>query len=414
MSAPPAGPPGPPPGWPGQPPYPPAPYPPSGPPPGYPPAGYPPPGYPPPGYPPPGYGPPGYPPPGYGPPGYPPPGYGPPGYPPPGYGVPMPLAAKPGVIPLRPLSLSDIFNGAVGYIRANPKATLGLTTVVVVITQILALILQVGPLAATGKLGVLRGAEDYSTATLLASSLSNLTSTVATALAGILLSGMLTVVVGRAVFGSTITVGEAWQRVRGRLLALIGFSALEVVAALLLIGVAVGIIVGVAAGANATAAVIVGIPLVLALIVGLAYLFTALMFAPVAIVLERKPLLASIRRSFELVRNHFWRVLGIWLLASLVAGVVAGAVAVPFGIAAQILLMGTQSSGSIILGTALAAVGGAIGQIVTAPFTAGVVVLLYTDIRMRAEAFDLVLQTGAVGGPAATVAADSLWLTAPR
>ena len=146
----------------------------------------------------------------------------------------MPLAAKPGVIPLRPLSLSDIFNGAVGYIRANPKATLGLTTVVVVITQVLALILQVGPLAATGKLGVLSGSEDYSTAALLGSSLSSLAGSLATALAGILLSGMLTVVVGRAVFGSTITVGEAWQRVRGRLLALIGFSALEVIAALLL------------------------------------------------------------------------------------------------------------------------------------------------------------------------------------
>ena len=43
----------------------------------------------------------------------------------------------------------------------------------------------------------------------------------------------------------------------------------------------------------------------------------------------------------------------------------------------------------------LIAIGGAIGQIITAPFSAGVVVLLYTDRRIRAEAFDLVLQTGA-------------------
>jgi len=122
---------------------------------GYPPPGYGPPGYPPPaGYgPPPGYGPPGgYPPPGYVPPGYPPPGYAPPGYGPPGYGPPVAPALKPGVIPLRPLNLSDIFNGAVAYIRANPKATLGLTTVVVVVAQLLALILSVGPLAFTGEL----------------------------------------------------------------------------------------------------------------------------------------------------------------------------------------------------------------------------------------------------------------------
>lgn len=324
------------------------------------------------------------------------------------------MAAKPGVIPLRPLSLSDIFNGAVGYIRANPKATLGLTTVVVVITQVLALILQVGPLAATGELGVLRGTEEYSTAALLGSALTSAASAVATALAGILLSGMLTVVVGRAVFGARITVGEAWQRVRGRLLALIGFSALEVVAALVLVGVVVGVIVAVAAAANTTAAVIVGIALVLAAIAALAYLFTALMFTPVAIVLERKPIMASIGRSFALVRNHFWRVLGIRLLAALVAGVVAGAVAVPFSIAGQVMLIGSQSAGPIVAATTLAAIGGAIGQIVTAPFAAGVVVLLYTDTRIRAEAFDLVLQTGAAGGPAATFAADNLWLTPPR
>lgn len=325
----------------------------------------------------------------------------------------MPLAAKPGVIPLRPLSLSDIFNGAVGYIRANPKATLGLTTVVVVITQVLALILQLGPLLSMGKVGGQTG-EEVSTPALLGSALSSLTTGLTTALAGILLAGMLTVVVGRAVFGATITIGEAWQRVRGRLWALIGFSALEILAIVLLVAVVVAVIAGIAVAANGLAAVITGIPLVLALIAALTYLFTALTFAPVAIVLERKPIMASIRRSFGLVRNHFWRVLGIRLLAALVAAVIAGAVAVPFSIAGQVLLIGSNSSGPIILATTLAAIGGAIGQILTAPFTAGVTVLLYTDTRIRAEAFDLVLQTGATAGTANTMAADNLWLTPPR
>ena len=83
--------------------------------------------------------------------GLPPPGYqyAPPGYP------PQPMALQPGVIPLRPLTLGDIFNGAIRYIRANPKATLGLTTGVVVITQIIALAVHIGPLAATGNIGAL-------------------------------------------------------------------------------------------------------------------------------------------------------------------------------------------------------------------------------------------------------------------
>jgi hypothetical protein len=61
----------------------------------------------------------------------------------------------------------------------------------------------------------------------------------------------------------------------------------------------------------------------------------------------------------------------------------------------------------------VAAVGAAIGRIVTAPFSAGVVVLLYTDRRIRSEAFDLVLQSGAAAGPAAAGSIDYLWLTRP-
>ncbi len=56
---------------------------------------------------------------------------------------------KPGVVPLRPLGLSDMFNGAVAYIRANPKATLGLTTIVVVTAQLLALVFSLLPFAFT-------------------------------------------------------------------------------------------------------------------------------------------------------------------------------------------------------------------------------------------------------------------------
>ena len=409
--------------------YPPAGYPPPGyqadPPPayqGYPPpgGGYPPPGYPPPGYPPPGgygpppgYGPPGgYPPPGYAPPGYPPPGYPPPGYGPPGYGPPVAPALKPGVIPLRPLSLSDIFNGAVAYIRANPKATLGLTTVVVVVAQLLALILSVGPLAFTGELQPSLSGEEVSPGVMLGSSASSIAGAGATWLSSILLSGMLTVVVGRAVFGTSITISEAWQRLRPRLWALIGFTVIEVIGAVVLVAVVVLIISGVAVAAGGVAAAIAGVPLVLALIVGLVYLGTMLSFAPSVIVLERLQIVPAISRSFKLVRNDFWRVLGIRLLGGIVAAVIAGAVTVPFSFGGQILLVSGSSTLAALIALVLLSIGSAIGQIITAPFSAGVVVLLYTDRRIRAEAFDLVLQTGAAFGPGAPAdSTDHLWLT---
>jgi hypothetical protein len=310
------------------------------------------------------------------------------------------------------LSLSDIFNGAVAYIRANPKATLGLTTVVVVAAQILALILSIGPLAVTGELQPTLSGEEVPTGVLLGSSASSLAGAGATWLSGILLSGMLTVVVGRAVFGTSITIGEAWQRLRGRLWALIGFAVLEGIGAAVVFGIGFGIVIGVGLAANGVAAALVGIPLGLALIALLVYLGTMLAFTPSIIVLERLDMVAAIKRSFKLVRNDFWRVFGIWLLSQIVAGLIAAAVSVPFSFGGQILLVSASSTVVALIALALLSVGSAIGQIITTPFTAGVVVLLYTDRRIRAEAFDLVLHTGAAFGPAAPAdSTDHLWLT---
>jgi hypothetical protein len=391
--------------------------------PGYPPPAYgAPPGYgPSPGYPPPpGYGPPpGYaPPPGYGaPPGYPAPGYPPPGYgpPPPGYGYGaalMPPALKPGVIPLRPLTLSDIFNGGVAYIRANPKATLGFTTIVVIATQLVALVLSVGPLAVTGQLAQSFSGEEVPTGILLGSSLSSIAGGAATWFTAILLSGMLTVVVGRAVFGAGITISEAWQRLKGRFWALIGLALLEALGAVVLVTVVVGLIFVIGTAANAAAAVIVGIPLGLVLVAALIYLWVILGFAPPLIVLERLSVFAAIERSYRLVKNDFWRVFGIRLLATIAVQFIAGAVTIPFSFGGQILLMTGSSTATTLLAFILLSVGGVIAQIITAPFVAGVIVLLYTDRRIRAEAFDLVLQTGAAYGPASpSDSTDHLWLT---
>ena len=391
---------------------------------GYPPIGYPPAAYPPPGYPPMGYPPPDYhwhPAPGYPPqPGYPQPGYGwQPnyaqqfGYPPqPGYGVPPPQARRawaPGIIPLRPLSLSDIYNGAALYIRANARVALGLTAVVVVITQLLTLAAALGPLAAasrprTAPSDELTGSDVGAWA--LAGGLSGLVGW----LSGTLLTGMLAVIVGRAVFGSTIGAGETWARIRGRLPALIGLVALEFAGLILLCG-AVGVIVAaIAAAGYGAATVILGFPLVLMSIAALIYLYTALSFAPVLIVLERLPVTGAIGRSFTLIRNSFWRVLSIRVLTWLVVTLIAGAIAVPFEFVGNLL---GGPSVPVLLGLTVGAVGSAIGQIITAPFSAGVDVLLYADRRIRSEAFDLVLQTGAAGGPAAIASSDYFWLSRP-
>src|ERR1700733_2453673 len=83
--------------------------------------------------------------PGYGQPGPGQPGSRRPAPGPPGYGQPPPgqwpryseAAPKPGVIPLRPLGVGEILDGAFASIRRNPKAVLGLAAVVMTIAAVI-------------------------------------------------------------------------------------------------------------------------------------------------------------------------------------------------------------------------------------------------------------------------------------
>ena len=308
--------------------------------------------------------------------------------------------------------MTDIYNGAVGYIRANPKVVLGLTAVVVVATQLISGIALVGLLSAVGPAPSRPSSREISGADVAAWMTAFAGAGIVTALGTIVLTGMLTAVVGRSVFGSPITVGEAWAIVRTRFAALIGLTALIGLAAVVVCGF-VAFVIAVAAGTGgAGAAVLVGLPLVLGLIAVLGYGYAVLVFAPTVIVLERQPVFDAVRRSFSLVRNSFWRVLGIMMLTALIASLVSSAVAFPFNIIGMAVTHGGDAlAGSAQLGL-FSRIGSTIGQIIVLPFTAGVAVLLYTDRRIRGEAFDLVLRTGVTSGPYGG-STDNLWLTRP-
>ena len=214
----------------------------------------------------------------------------------------------------------------------------------------MALLLQIGPLAATGVLSpgagsrTIRGSE-ISGSTMVGLMLSGLAGVVTTSLAGIVLSGLLTVVVGRAVFGARSASAKHGNGFGDASLPLLGITALEAIGAAVLIAVIVGLVVAVAQIAGGAAAFIVGALFGAALVALLVYLYTMLSFAPTLIVLERIGVMPAITRSFALVKNDFWRVFGIRLLAVVVAGVVAGAVTAPFSFVGQIMLMLGGSTG---------------------------------------------------------------------
>jgi membrane-anchored glycerophosphoryl diester phosphodiesterase (GDPDase) len=323
-------------------------------------------------------------------PGYPPPAGGP------GYRPPPP---RPGIIPLRPLGLGDILDGTVKLIRSNPGVTLGLSAVVGAITALPVAVLQAVSPPEVGNVftdpatvqsdPVTSGAVDTQ---MVGSFLSLLLSFVATAL----LTGLLIRVLGRAVFGVRTSTREAWEMTRSRVWALLGQTGL-VIAAIAMPAVLVsGSLMAVGIGTGSDGLVVVaGLSLVVWLPYAL-FMTTRLTLAPAALVLEELGAVEGMRRSWRLVRGDTWRVFGIVLLTQLLIGVVSTVVSLPFSLGGMALTaFGPGSLASTTGAAVLVAVGETVVATLVYPFSAGVYGLLYADRRMRAEAFDLELQTAA-------------------
>lgn len=348
------------------------------------------------------------------PPGQPPhgqPPHGPPPYGPSPYGhapYGAPPALRPGIIPLRPLALGDIYDGTIKLIRSNPKAVLGLSAIAALLGAIPLAVAQgflFGTLSPLMENPSAAGAENPADlyGSLAAQYSGAFASYAISFVAVTVLTGVLTRILGRAVFGGKITTQEAWQRTKGRLPALFGVVGLMALIMLAPVAVMVAVLVVAisadAAGSPAAAGgMILLFLLLLVLYIGYVLVFrTRFAFAPAAVVLEGRKPLDAMRRSWNLVTGDFWRVLGILFLTTLIVGLIASILQVPFTLIGTII--GTLSRGAlgaIVLGSILVALGATIGAMITYPFEAGVAGLLYADRRMRAEAFDLVLQTAAI------------------
>jgi Membrane domain of glycerophosphoryl diester phosphodiesterase len=108
--------------------------------------------------------------------------------------------------------------------------------------------------------------------------------------------------------------------------------------------------------------------LILLIIPGLIFGVLLSVSVPVLIVENRRGR-EALSRSWNLVKGHFWHAVGVIIVAGLIVGVVSG-------------IVGAIGGSAWIVRWIFSA----IAQILTAPFTALVSVLLYLDLRARSEA----------------------------
>ncbi|WP_458086591.1 hypothetical protein [Streptomyces malaysiensis] len=316
-------------------------------------------------------------------------------------------APRPGVIPLRPLSIGEILDGAVAIMRAHWRTVLGISLIVSIVTQGLIT-------AATGLwFNDARGNEsdvlndpDATIGQAMRAVGDSLGDSGVTLLLGVLgtivTTALLTVVAAQAVLGRSVSTKEAWAGARPRLLQLCGLLLLVPTIAVAIIGA------GMTPGLLLAGAGVPSEGAALASLGGLAgagvaaWLWVRFSLAAPALMLEKQGIVKALRRSFKLVRGAWGRVFGIQLLAVVLVFIVGAIIEIPTSLVAMVIggdnAMDWLSGESVSVGWTfliVVGVGGVISSTITFPISAGVTALLYMDQRIRREALDLELARAA-------------------
>lgn len=344
----------------------------------------------------------------------------------PGWGPAGPTATgwtpppKPGLVPLRPMTLGTILGAIFQVMRRNPLPTFGLALLLYGGGGLLsfglgALIVWV---ASSNQTSTYFGGDDQ------ASILAAVVGSVAAALGVLVINfvttsivqGVVVLEVARGTLGERLRLSGLWRLLRPRLGRMVGWLVLETVAAALAIGILIGIIAALstAGSAGIALAVLFGIVGFLGLGVVAVWLGIKLVFTVPAIVLEGLGIRAAMARSWSLTRGRFWRTFGILLLVSVIYSVAGQVISVPVSLIGSVLIAlvteGSGDSGSAIASTlALTGVTSLIGFVIGAVglvMLSACVALLYIDTRMRTEGLDQELARAAEARAAGTLEVD--------
>lgn len=316
---------------------------------------------------------------------------------------------KPGIIPLRPLSIGDIYQGAFAAIKTNARTMFGFTAALLGVVLVISIATNYAIINLVLP-NYLSPSSPYAAVfTSLSGSFSQLGGSLLQVLATVLLSGLIVVAVSRSVLGRVASSKEVWERTKSKFLPLIGLNIITSIISGLMMIIGIVVFFVLLASAASTAKTdreflqdlgvsLVGL-LILMVISALVSSYLSIKFsvASPAMVLENLGVFAAIGRSWSLTRGNFWRLFGINILTAIITSMVAGIfVGIADALGAIFIVVGSSSPEDVIasLNTTyiLVMVTSTIAQLLILPFTSSVNALLYIDLRMRKEGLDVELR----------------------
>jgi len=220
-------------------------------------------------------------------------------------------------------------------------------------------------------------------------------------------TGAFTYAISQSYLGEATSIGNSYSFILRRIGAV--FTTVLLV---LLVGgglyVGVAVVVAVIAAISMPAGVGAAIAVFVLVVAGIAaflYVFTRLSLAFAALVVEGRKRMDALNRSWQLSAQHGWRMVGILLVTSSVVLIINLIITSAVGqVAAAAIQSRGLPAGQVIMGVTDAIIG-----LLTAPVMSIVLVLLYYDLRIRKEGFDLQMLArdlaASAGGQAASQAA---------
>ncbi|WP_353950922.1 glycerophosphoryl diester phosphodiesterase membrane domain-containing protein [Knoellia sp. S7-12] len=327
----------------------------------------------------------------------------------PPYVPPRQLDFRPGIIPLRPLTMNDLFGGVFRAVRGNVAATVGLAAV----TSLIFLVpfTALGAWVSSQEESISLEESVSSGTTNLIGQLGSYIPSLGSLFSTILLTGFLAYVVGQAVLGRKVSASETWGGTIRRIWALIGATLVTMFIYFAALGAILGIpiallVAGSTSGSDGTLGVGVGLMIlaVFVAITAMIFLWTRLAFVTPSVILENLGVGKAIARSWRLTGGQpFWRLLGIRILTAFCLGIAGSLITLPLTLlAGALILTGIPLDQMYVWQAVITGVTGVISGAITTPITAGLDALLYVDQRIRREGLDVqLIQTaqGTAGAP---------------
>lgn len=304
---------------------------------------------------------------------------------------------QPGIIPLRPLSFGDFLTVPFKAMRYNRAVILGapllftlVSTIVVLVTM---WILFTDPqLGLLNTIPALHGISWLSVAMIIVSLFAVL-------LADVLSSSVIAPGVARAVLGERITITLAWKQVRRRLGALLLlYLASAAVLTLLVVITLAPMLASISTGEPNAGVVVLSILLFFAVMLPAGLLVTLFQgVARAAIVLEGISIGTALRRVKKLLPGRFWWSILILFVSTVLINIVSSVLQYmgQFGFIAVALIAPENMVVLIVSFMIIYGLSYVVSLVLIYSYLGSIFALMYIDMRMRREGFDLDLARAA-------------------